>query len=74
MNHLVLKHGVCNEQSMTDTEVQKQNPTRVQIVEAVDTSAGHSTIANMGIEVPQENDGVLAPPHTSAQFLPPPAR
>ena len=34
MNHLMLEHGVRNGQSMTSTEVQKQNFTQIQAREA----------------------------------------
>ena len=62
MNHLMLKDGVCNGQSITISEFQKQNTTRIQIRELVPpnhASPGHSIIANMGIEIPQKNNEIL---------------
>ena len=48
-------------QSMTSTEVQQQNTTLIQIVGAVPpnhTLQGLTVIAQVSIEVPQQNEGV----------------
>uniref|UniRef100_A0A3B4ARS2 Uncharacterized protein n=1 Tax=Periophthalmus magnuspinnatus TaxID=409849 RepID=A0A3B4ARS2_9GOBI len=62
MDTLVLEHGVHYGQIVASTEVQLQNNAQVQIREAVlPNHAPLSVTVNthMGIEVPQENNGVL---------------
>ena len=56
MDTLMLEHVVCYGQTVTSTEVQQQNTTRVQIREADPpnhTPSGNPATAHMSIEVPQ---------------------
>ena len=66
MDTLMLEHGVRYGQTVTSTEVQQQNTTRVQIGEAIPlnhTPPGNT--AHVG-EVPQLNDGVHS--HSTLQY------
>lgn len=61
MDTFVLKHGIHYRQTMMSTEVQQQNATWVQVREAIPTNhtaPGATGNADVGIEVPQEGDGV----------------
>ena len=61
MDTLMFEHGVRNGQTVTSTEVQQQNNTRVQIREAVPpnhTPPGTTVIAHMRTEVSQQNKEV----------------
>ena len=62
MDTLMFEHGICYGQTVTNTEVQQQNTTQVQIREVVPpnhASPGTTVIARVSIEVPQQNKGVL---------------
>ena len=62
MDTLMFEHGVCYGQTVTSTEVQQGNTTLVQIREAIPPNQvppGTTDIAQMSIEVPQQNKGVL---------------
>ena len=61
MDTLMLEHGVCYGQTVTSTEVQQQNTTLVQIRQAVPPNhapPGTTVIANVSVEVPQQDKGV----------------
>ena len=62
MNYRMLKHGVCNGQSMASTEVHKQDAAQIQIREAIPlnhSSPSLTIIVDMGIDVPLKNNGIL---------------
>ncbi|KAK5621665.1 hypothetical protein CRENBAI_022050 [Crenichthys baileyi] len=68
----MLEHGVSYEQSMTSTEFQQQNTTLVRNGRAIPPNhnpPGLTVIANVSVEVPQQNKGV--PPEGCSPTPPP---
>ena len=56
MDTLMFEHGVHHGQTVTCTEVQQQNTTRVQIREAVPPNhapPGHTVVTHVSVEGPQ---------------------